>query len=473
MTQVHPLIICGGTGTRLWPLSRAESPKQFQKVAGPESLTFFQTAVQRHLGALYHRPCIVTGQMHRATAAEQLAELQVDGRMICEPMGRNTGPAVLAAAMSLIAEDPDAVMIVIPADHVIHGPLNDAVSRAIPAVRDGHIVTFGVAPRYAETGFGYITDAGPLGDFDGVRQIGQFIEKPPKDEAQRLIDSRAAYWASGLSMFRADVLIEEYRRFDSETVADVEYAVSEGQNRDGTLFLHELSFARAAAKPTEQVVFEHSDRMALMPMNVTWDDVGSWLAMYDIAAHDRDGNVLQGDVIAHDAQNTMVRADSRLVSVVGLSDVVVIDTPDALLVARKDRTQNVKDVVEQLKARGRAEARRHQTTGPTMVQLPEPAALERITQTDQFQLGTAQIQVGRSSQLERGPVTRQVIIVKGRVQAIGPDWSKTVAEGGRIYADETGAVRLINQGDAPAELLHLTLAPGGLSSDSVPLASNA
>ena len=238
MTQVHPLIICGGTGSRLWPLSRAESPKQFQKVGGPESLTFFQTAVQRHMGALYHRPCIVTGQMHRATAAEQLAEMQVDGRMICEPMGRNTGPAVLAAALALVDEDPDAIMIVIPADHVIHGPLNDAVAWAIPAVQDGHIVTFGVAPRYAETGFGYITDDGAMGDYDGVRRIGRFVEKPPKEEAQRLIDSRAAYWASGLSMFRAETLIEEYRRFDPESVADVAYAVSEGRHSDGALFLH-------------------------------------------------------------------------------------------------------------------------------------------------------------------------------------------------------------------------------------------
>ncbi len=472
MTRIHPLIVCGGTGTRLWPLSRAESPKQFHKIGGPDSLTFFQSAVQRHRGEMYHQPCIVTGQMHRATASEQLNDLQIRGRMICEPMGRNTGPAVLAAAHALIEDDPDAIMVVIPADHVIEGPLNEAIASAIPAVEAGHIVTFGITPRYAETGFGYIADAGPLAGFDAARRVGGFIEKPPADEAQRLVDTKSAYWASGLSMFRADTVIAEYAKFDPQTVADVSHAVQSGTRRDGSLFLDAASFARAQSKPTEQVVFEKSDKMALVAMDVSWNDVGSWRAMFDISSRDRNGNVLQGDVIAHDAVNSMVRSDSRLVSIVGLSDVIVIDTPDALLVTRRDKTQSVKDVVEKLKATQRVEAKRHVAERPAMVPMPEPAALERIARTDKFHLGTSQVDVGRSSQLEPGPVTRQVIVVKGLVEAIGPTWSKTVSEGGRIYGDETGAIRLINKGDVTAELLYLTLEPSEPETEIVPLVGN-
>lgn len=470
MTKIYPLIICGGKGTRLWPISRSQSPKQFQKISGPESLTFFQVAVQRHRGALYHDPVIVTGVTHRGTVVKQLREIQAGAQIICEPVGRNTGPAVLAAAYAILRKDPDAIFVVVPADHVIDGVLSETIQRCIPAAQAGHIITFGIPPRYAETGFGYITDAGPLGDFDGVRRVGGFVEKPPADEAQALIDSKAAYWASGLSMFRADTITREYTRFDPETAATVLASVEYGSDTPEALYLDADSFAEAASEPTEGVVFEKTDRIAMAPLDVSWDDVGSWLAMYNISPHDRDGNVLQGDVIALDAMNTMVRADSRLVSVVGLSDVIVIDTPDALLVARMDDTQNVKKIVEQLKHAHRAEAEVHSEAKPAMVPFQEQEALRKFAESDNFQLGTAEIEVGRTILLERGPRSRQVILVRGTVHATGPEWSKVVREGGRIYADDGGQVRIVNSGDEPAELLFVTLEtvdPAVSSSDMV------
>lgn len=457
MTRIHPLIICGGNGTRLWPLSRTQSPKQFQRVAGDGSLTFFQTAVQRHRGALYHDPVVVTGARHRGTVTQQLRQVQAQARVLCEPEGRNTGPAVLAAATVLHAEDPDAVLLVIPADHVIEGRLGATVEACLPAVRDGRIVTFGIPPRYPETGFGYIVDAGPLEDRPGLHRVAGFVEKPAFEDAQAMIERGTAYWASGLSMFSAATILEEYRRFDPQTAQAVDEAVRDGTSAHGALHLAAEAFSRAGSMATEQAVFERSDRIALAPLNVRWDDVGSWRAMYRISDADGDGNVLQGDVIARDARNTMVRANGRLVSVVGVSDVVVIDTPDALLVARMDATQAVKSVVEDLRGSGRPEAEEHADAMPALVPMQKSPALEELMQTDRFHLGTAEIDVGRSMELPRGHTSSQVIVVSGTVQAVGPRWRKTVVEGGRIYADPRGPVSLVNTGDEPAELLFLRL----------------
>ena len=229
MTRVYPLIICGGNGTRLWPVSRTQSPKQFQKVGEADSLSFFQAAVQRHRGAGYEAPVIVSAVRHRDTIAAQLAEIDVAAEVIHEPMWRNTGPAVLAAAFTLVARDPDALMVVVPADHVIEGDLNATImAMRAPAV-GGKIITFGIKPRYAETGFGYITDGGPDFDYPGLRSVQRFVEKPPTRKARLLVESNIAYWASGISMFAARTIIDEYRKFDAATVVAVERAVAEGR----------------------------------------------------------------------------------------------------------------------------------------------------------------------------------------------------------------------------------------------------
>ncbi|MEM8730016.1 MAG: sugar phosphate nucleotidyltransferase [Pseudomonadota bacterium] len=468
-TKIHPLIICGGTGTRLWPLSRTASPKQFQRVSGPDSLTFFQAAVQRHRGAQYHAPCIVTGEQHRGTVAQQLREIQSGGQIICEPMGRNTGPAVLAAARALMEQDPEAVVVVIPADHVIEGPLNQTIMSCLAGAEAGHIITFGIPPRYAESGFGYILDAGALEGSSTLRRVGSFVEKPPVETAEALIAKGGAYWASGLSMFAAATIDMEYARFDPESHAHVSAALDKAKRSKQGIFLDADHFRMAAKKPTEQAVFEQTDRIALAPLNVAWDDVGSWRAMYDISPRDRDGNVLQGDVITHNSAKTMVRADNKLVSVVGLSDVVVIDTPDALLVAHMDATQNVKNVVETLKTRARPETEFHAPIAPPMAAVtvdPNADALK----SDRFNLGTGEIAVGKTLDLPPGPATRQVIIVHGTVHAMGAGWCKTVSEGGRIYGDVNGPIRVENAGDRPVELLYINVEPQAAVSASDPAA---
>ena len=364
MASIYPLIICGGNGTRLWPVSRTQSPKQFQKVGEETSLTFFQSAVERHRGPGYERPCIVSAQRHAETVAAQLAEIDCQADILLEPVGRNTGPAVLAAALSLYARNPDALMVVIPADHVIDGNLTNTIMAMAAPASAGFIITFGIKPRYAETGFGYITDGGPVIEYPGLRHVERFIEKPPSRKARLLVESEIAYWASGLSMFAARTIIEEYQKFDATSAAFVRLAVENGKPGPHGFELDPLNFGAAAASPTEVTVFEKTGRIALAPLDVDWSDVGSWTAMYGISKSNAQGNVLQGDVIAVETTNSMVRSTSRLVTVVGMKDVIVIDTPDALLVTRVGHCQDVKKVAEYLKVGNRIEAEKHQPLKP-------------------------------------------------------------------------------------------------------------
>lgn len=455
MRKIYPLILCGGSGTRLWPISRTRSPKQFQKIGGKNSLTFFQAAIQRHKGEHFHDPTIVTSLRHRGTVVSQLREIQTGSRIICEPMGRNTGPAVLAAAHTLYGYDRNAVILVIPADHVIEGEVNETIVRQIDAALAGHIISFGITPRGPETGFGYIRKGPEIDGFRGLCDVERFIEKPPLEVAEKLIESKTADWASGISMFAARTIIEEYEKFDPETAEGAKRSVMAASPFPEALYLDADAFSRTKAEPTERAVFEKTDRIATASLDVKWSDVGSWAAMFDVSQPDRDGNVLQGDVIVVDAKNTMVRSESRLVSVVGLSDVIVVDTSDAVLVTLRSKSQNVKEVVERLKAQGRAEAEHYAGAAPKMVPFAMPTGLEEVLKTDNFHLGTSQIPIGACIDMEIGH-GRQVIVVKGSVHAQGPTWQKTVREGGRIYSDPDGPIRITNCADIETELLFMT-----------------
>ncbi|MBU2981407.1 mannose-1-phosphate guanylyltransferase/mannose-6-phosphate isomerase [Lentibacter algarum] len=471
MKKITPLIICGGNGTRLWPLSRKHSPKQFQRIGDADSLTFFQSAIQRHRAPVFAEPVVVTGRIHEGTVRKQLQELQVSARIICEPMGRNTGPAVLAAAEVMLAEDPDTLFVVVPADHVIEGDLTLPFTACIDAAVAGQIVTFGIEPRFPESGFGYIVDGGEMEGFGPVRRVDRFVEKPPVVEATALIEAGGAYWASGISMFSAATIHDEYFKFDPTTAAHVAQSVQEAKRQDGSLHLASGSFGQADAQPTESAVFERTDRIALAPLDVDWDDVGSWKAMYGISKPDANGNVLQGDVIALGAQNTMVRADSRLVSVVGLSDVIVIDTPDALLVARMDQTQDVKAIVDELKKSHRRETERHQEAKVAMVPMIDQEKVSALAESDNYQVGAAEIAVGRTMTLEAGDA-RQALIVRGHVHAQGPAWQKTSSEGGRVYTDPDGPITITNLSDEPTELLFVTLASADFQPKSLKRVAN-
>lgn len=472
MKKIYPLILCGGSGTRLWPISRTRSPKQFQKIGGKNSLTFFQSAIMRHKGDHFHDPCIVTSLRHRGTVVSQLREIQSGSQIICEPMARSTGPAVLAAAHTLFGQDPNALILVIPADHVIEGDVNTSIIAQIGSALAGQIITFGIPPRAPETGFGYIRKGAPMPDFPGLHVVDEFVEKPPLAEAEKLVAGGGADWASGISMFSARTIIEEYETFDLESATHVKRSVMGASPFPEALYLDADTFSQAAAEPTEKVVFEKSERVATMTLDVKWSDVGSWAAMYDVSERDSDGNVLQGDVIAVDSKNTMVRSENRLVSVVGLEDVIVVDTTDALLVTVRDKSQNVREIVERLKKQARPEAEYYAGSAPKMVPFTLPTGLDEVLKTDNFHLGTSQIPVGAAIELDEG-IGRQVIVMKGAVHAQGPNWQKTVRDGGRIYSDPEGPIRITNVADIETELLFMTFDTPIASPKSVQSASHA
>ena len=359
MNAIHPVILCGGVGTRLWPLSRSQQPKQFQPIDADSTITFFQTTVQRHRGDLFHDPLVSVSTGHLATVRRQLRDVQRNARIIAEPVARNTGPAVLASALLASRTDPDALILICPSDHVISGDLNGRVRESMKAANDGLIVTFGIKPRYNETGYGYIIDGGEFSNYRGVHRAEKFIEKPNAQTAQTLIETGTAYWASGISLMRAGTVIEEYRRFDPVTFGAVNASLLNAAIEDGALLLEEASFGSAESLPTERAVFEKSKSVALAPTDVEWDDVGAWAAFHTIGKKTEDGNVVTGDVMMVNSQNSYVRAGKRLVAVVGVQNLVVVDTEDALLVTTRDQSQDVKKVVEQLKAQNRKEADDH------------------------------------------------------------------------------------------------------------------
>ena len=450
MDEVTPVILCGGTGTRLWPMSRRQSPKQFQPVSGPGSATFFQSTVQRHRSEGFGKPLIVTAVQNYRTILQQLQEIQCDATVICEPMARNTGPAVLAAAKVLVEESPDSLMLVLPSDHVIEGNLNAAILKMREPAKDGRIVTFGIKPAYPETGYGYITDGGGFSNFSGLHRVAEFVEKPPLSKAIALVASGTSYWASGISLYSPQTIIAEFERLEPRTNKAVTEAIGKGERNGDCLFLHPDSFRKAINEPTERVIFERSQSVALAHLDVEWSDVGCWTSMHAISAANEDGNVLSGDVIAIDSNDTYVRSEDRLVAVVGLSDVIVVDTPDAVLVTERGKCQDVKKVVETLKAETRREAIRH------TVREHQWGQSKHILTSSEHEMTLLRINPSASISIDPLP-GRQIISGRAGLAIFDGLSRRTLEKGERVLMDVMDETRLTNTTMETLDVILVTL----------------
>lgn len=459
MTQVVPVVLCGGVGTRLWPMSRSQSPKQFHKVNGPTSLTFFQATLQRHRSLIYGAPLIVTAAGHLPAVRRQLGELQSQAEIIAEPVARNTGPAVLAAALEVAARDPEALMMVLPSDHVINGNIDAVVDDAMQAAIDGRIVLLGIKPLYPETGYGYIVDGGEFTTHPGLRRVAHFIEKPPYDEALGLLSTGSAFWASGISIFSAKTIIQEFRRLDRKTYEAVALAVGNGERRGNELHLNVDAFRRAEKEPTERIVFENSERVALLPAELDWNDVGSWTSIHGVGRADANGNVFHGDVIATETENALVRSEERLVAVVGVPDVIVIDTPDALLVTRRGRCQDVKKVVDLLRKEERVEVRRHRRKDYAWGQSTS------LSTSGAYDMSMLRINAGNTLSIDPLP-GRRLIMVQGDLELFDGLQRRLLVPGEHASLDTAPGNRVTNSGDAEAEILLMTLQSSIVNSNS-------
>ena len=465
MSALHPVILCGGVGTRLWPLSRAQQPKQFQPIGEEGSTTFFQTTVQRHGAGMFNDPVVCVALGHVDTVKRQLRHVQRNARIIAEPVARNTGPAVLAAALELQRTSPDAIMLVCPSDHVINGDLNDKVRHCVQAAEDGLILAFGIQPRYNETGYGYIVDGGEFETYRGIHRADKFIEKPSAAVAQSLIESGLAYWASGISMFRADVVIEEYRRYDPVTFGAVSAALAEAEDEGGATLLAARPFESAESLPTERAVFEKSPHMALAPTEVDWDDVGAWATFHTIGKKNDAGNVTSGDVLMVNSRNSYVRGGSdRLVAVVGLDDVVVVDTHDALLVTTRGKSQEVKQVVERLQTMKRPEAIDH-IAGAT-----DWGKQGRLASGTGYILRHLTVNAGAVLPIERGVELRRLMVVAHGLGTLQMgDLHRVVRSGATFEIGVEQDATLTNDGTGPMQVIEVACHVDGPLTHLTPL----
>ncbi len=358
MPTLQPVLLSGGSGTRLWPLSREAYPKQFLALAGDDTML---QATWRRIAALADMaPIVVAGEDHRFLVAEQLRQIGAPTpAILLEPLGRNTAPAIAAAALQAMRDGSDPLLLVLPSDHVVRdeAAFRAAVSTAMPAAQAGALLTFGIVPGAPETGFGYIQAAASVAG-DGVRPVSRFVEKPDAATAQSYLDAGGYFWNSGMFLFRASCYLEELRKFRPDILDGVRVAF-DGAQRDGDFIrLDKEAFAACPSDSIDYAVMEKTGMASVLPVDIGWNDVGSWSALWDVSAQDADGNAHRGDVISIDSRNSYAYA-RRLVALVGVDNLVVVETDDAVLVAHKDHVQQVKDVVAQLKVEHRSQVALH------------------------------------------------------------------------------------------------------------------
>ena len=443
--RLYPVILSGGSGTRLWPLSRENYPKQLLCLTGEQSL-LQQTA--RRLGNLENvaPPVFVCNEAHRFLVAEQMRELgRAPADIILEPAGRNTAPALTLAALALRAQHGDVLMLVMPADHVIQdtGKFHEALRAGMKHAAAGHLVTFGIVPTSPETGYGYIRKG--KGD-----AVSAFVEKPDAETARQYLESGDYYWNSGIFMMLASVWLAELERLRPDILAACTNARSQGSRDNDFYRVGKDAFLRCPADSIDYAVMEKTDHAVVVPLDAGWSDIGAWPALWDISVQDERGNVLQGDVFTHATQGALVIAQHRFVATVGVDNLVVIETPDAVLVMHKDQAQHVREVVKWLKSDNRPEYHTHRR-----VHRPW-GYYEGVDAGHRFQVKRLTIKPGAalSLQLHRQRAEHWVV-VKGQARVTRGDEMFELTENQSTYIPIGTKHRLENIGDAPLEIIEV------------------
>ena len=449
MTKIVPVLLAGGAGTRLWPVSRDSLPKQFLPLVGERS-SYQEALLRVRNPELFAPPVVVTNADFRFFARRQADELGIDATVVIEPMRRDSGPAVAAAAVLARRHDPDAVVLMIAADHIILDveAFHAACVAGHEAAQAGRIVTFGIKPTEPKTSYGYIRRGRPSGPKD-VYAVEAFVEKPDAATAARYV-SEGYLWNSGNFLFRADVLAEELQRFEPAILSAVEAAVDAAKDDIGFLRLDPTGFGSAPQKSIDYAVMEKTDRMAVVEGRFRWSDIGSWDAIFDIAPHDAAGNVIHGAGVTMDAQNCVIHSDDRLVAVLGAQDLVVVSTADAVLVLPRDRAQDVRELVNKLKSAKRPEATEHRRGHRPW------GYYDSIDRGDRFQVKRIVVHPGGTLSLQKHHHRAEHwVVVRGTAEVTIGETVKSVHENESIYIPIGTVHRLANQGKIPLELIEV------------------
>jgi mannose-1-phosphate guanylyltransferase / mannose-6-phosphate isomerase len=449
-TQIIPVIMCGGAGTRLWPVSRESMPKQFVSLVGPTS-TFQQVLARISDPDLFARPIIITNADFRFVVAEQLRERGIEADIVLEPSRRDSGPAVAVAAVLATERDSDALVLVLAADHVVRKPdkFREACRHAAAAAADGRIVTFGIEPTHPATNYGYIRPGEKLNGAS-VHAVQAFVEKPDATTAASYVANRYL-WNSGNFLFHAQTMLGEIERFEPAMAEAAKAAVS-GLTRDlDFLRLAAEPFARASKKSIDYAVMERTKLAAVVPADLGWSDIGSWSTVWDVLDHDQAGNATDGPVVMLDSRNSLVRSEeSILTAVVGLDDVIVVSTADAVLVSARAQAEQVKTLVEQLKAHNHPAAIEHR-------RIYRPwGYYQDVDIAPRYRVKRIVVKPGSKLSLQKHfHRSEHWVVVRGTAEVtLGTD-VRSVHENESIYIPIGSVHRLDNPGKIPLELIEV------------------
>ncbi|MGM4918890.1 mannose-1-phosphate guanylyltransferase/mannose-6-phosphate isomerase [Tardiphaga sp. 42S5] len=446
--RIIPLIMCGGAGTRLWPSSREGRPKQFLPLFGPRS-TFQDTVIRVSDAGLFDRPIVITSAAYRFMVREQLAEIGLDADILLEPARRDSGPAIAAGAAFAQARDEEAVVLALAADHVVRDvPAFVAACRAGLVVADaGHIVTFGVQPERPATEYGYISPGQVLSG--EVKSVAKFVEKPDLQTATGYIE--AGYlWNSGNFMFRAGMLLDEYRRVDSDSVETITSAVAKAGRDLGFFTLDADAFGKAKSISVDYAVMEKTTKAAVVPVSCGWSDVGSWLAVWELSDKDAQGNAAQGVAVFEDSRNCNVASDGPVVALEGVDDLVVVATHDAVLVSRQKDANGLKRLVAKLKVTAPQVTEDH-------LKVHRPwGSVQALEDGERYQVKRLVVKAGERLSLQmHHHRSEHWIVVRGTAKVTINDQIKTVHENESIYIPLGATHRLENPGKIPLELIEV------------------
>ena len=431
--MIVPVVLAGGVGSRLWPMSRETFPKHCVPLLG-ENKSTLQSTFERLKGiAANETGIVISNHQHRFLVAQQLADIgRSDVDIILEPEGRNTAPAIALAAFKLYPSDPDAMMLVLPADHMISDfdSFTDTVLQAIDCAKNNHLVTFGVNPTYPETGYGYIkSDV-----INGLGKADQFVEKPDADTAKRYIDAENFYWNSGMFVFKASVYLQELESLQPEIYQACQQVMNLATKDLDFTRVHTEAFLRSPSVSIDYAVMEKTNRAHMVVYHGDWSDVGSWSALYDLKLSSMkvrpvDGNVFEGDVLSHESRNNYVKSESGLVSLVGVNDLVVVQTADALLVADQQHSQDVKHIVEQLKSDDK------RTEHLTHLEVHRPWGLYRTVDSGEgYQVKRILVKPGEKLSVQKHRYRAEHwVVVKGTAKVTKGDEVSLISENESTY----------------------------------------